>query len=165
MKTQLQALCAFIALSLSWSTLAAPKTFMDIGADPANAAKKVWFGPDNADFRKIGSIGYPKRVGLISFYVFDTGTYEYNAMNAVYGSPSFTDASGKSFVKVGETFGLNDRQANIFATLFAERAVPRMKELFSEKGMTLLTPVEFLENEAQLEAYFSFELPKSGFPS
>jgi hypothetical protein len=152
-----------LGLGLSPVSTAAPKTFMDIGGDPADAAKKVWFGPANADFNKIGALGYPKRVGLLSFYLFDTGGYEYNAMAAVYGTPSFTDSSGKSYVKVGESFGLSDKQANIFATDMAEVAVPKMKELFAARGMELLTPREFLGTPEQLEAYRTFRLPKSGF--
>ena len=156
-------ICTVFAVFLTSPAWAAPKTFADIGSDPGKAARKVWFGPDHADFGKIASIGYPQRVGLLSFYIVDTGTYEFSALNAVYGTPSFTDASGKSYVKVGESYGLSDRQANIFATEFAELAVPRMKALFGARGMTLLTPVEFLESDAQIEAYKSFRLPKSGF--
>ena len=65
-----------ITLLTSTSAIAAPKTFADIGADPAKAAKKVWFGPDHASFKKIGQIGAPPRIGLLSFYLFDTGIIE-----------------------------------------------------------------------------------------
>jgi len=41
--------------------------------------------------------------------------------------------------------------------------VPVLKERFSELGMELLTPVEFLKTEAQIRAYIDFELPQSGF--
>ncbi len=120
-------------------------------AEDDKAYKKVWFGPAPSQMKKLKSIGYPKRVGLLSFYVFDTGVHSFNAMAATYGGT------------YSKEFGLNDAGANLFASEFAKRGVPALKKRFEEHGMELLTPVEFLENEAQMRAYIDFELPKSGF--
>ncbi len=120
-------------------------------AEDNKAYKKVWFGPAPSQMKKLKAIGYPKRVGLLSFYVFDTGVHSFNAMAATYGGT------------YSKEFGLNDAGANLFASEFAKRGVPALKKRFEEHGMELLTPVEFLENEAQMRAYIDFELPKSGF--
>ena len=155
------------SLLLATTAIAAPKTFSDIGSDPGKTAKKVWFGPDHADFRKIGDIGAPQKVGLLSFYLFDTGTYEFNAMAATYGSQVaiglLPDENETALVRVSESWGLDDRAANIYATLLANKSVPMLKEVFAENGMTLLTPAEFIQNEAQLHAYKEFRLPETGF--
>lgn len=158
-------LVALSALSvlITTSALAAPKTFAEIGADAAKAAKKVWFGPDHASFKKVGQIGAPPRVGLLSFYMFDTGTYEFNAMAATYGPTYINLSTGQKYRKAGESFGLTDRAANIFATELAEIAVPKLKEVFVSHGMELLTPLEFIETDEQKVAYVDFRLPETGF--
>jgi hypothetical protein len=101
--------------------------------------------------KQLGYIGLPKRVGLLSFYVFDTGSFEFSALAATYG--------GKYF----ESIGLNERGANKFASAFADAGVPVLKEEFAARGMELLTPVEFLETDEQIDAYLDFTLPRSGY--
>ena len=66
-------------------------------------------------------------------------------------------------VNASSSIGLDDRQANIYATLLANKAVPTLKDVFAQNGMQLLTPTEFIENDAQLEAYKKFKLPETGF--
>ncbi|MCP3978545.1 MAG: hypothetical protein GY716_04310 [bacterium] len=88
---------------------------------------------------------------MISFYVFDTGVHDFNAMAATYGGT------------YSKSFGLNDAGANLFASEFAKRGVPVLKKRFEEHGMQLLTPIEFLETDAQKAAYVGLELPKSGY--
>ena len=152
-----------IAMLMSTTALAAPKTFADLAADPKKVAKKVWFGPDHASFKRIGQVGAPPRVGLLSFYLFDTGTYKFNAMEAVYGPKYINLSTGQTYHKAGKEFGLTDKEANIFATELAQIAVPRLKEVFANHGMELLTPLEFIETDTQLAAYVNFQLPKTGF--
>lgn len=158
-------LAALTALSLlfSMTALAKPETFAEIAEDPAKVAKKVWFGPDHASLKKIGQVGLPPRVGLLSFYLFDTGTYKFNAMAATYGPTYRNISTGQTYRKASESFGLTDKAANIFATEFAEIAVPKLKEVFAGHGMELLTPLEFIETEEQKAAYINFELPETGF--
>lgn len=125
-------------------------TFQD-WADPEKAYKKVWLAPGPSQMKKMTPEDFPKRVGLISFYLFDTGVHEFNAMAATYGG---------GFAK---QFGLNEKGANLFATEFAKRGVPILKKRFAEHGMELLTPVEFLDSQAKIDAYLGLELPKSGW--
>jgi len=147
-RTVLTALILVVATSTIFSGKS--DTFQTWAEDD-KAYKKVWFGPSPTQMKKLSSIGYPKRVGLISYYVFDTGVHEFNAMAATYGGT------------YAKSFGLNDSGANLFASEFAKRGVPVLKERFREHGMELLTPVEFLENDAQKRAYIDFELPESGY--
>jgi len=158
-------LAALSALSLLFSTtaLAKPKTFAEIAEDPAKVAKQVWFGPDHASFKNVGQVGAPPRIGLLSFYLLDTGTYKFNAMAAVYGPTYMNLSTGQTYRKAGESFVLTDQAANIFATELAEIAVPKLKEVFAANGMELLTPLEFIKTEEQKAAYISFELPETGF--
>jgi hypothetical protein len=125
-------------------------TFQD-WADPEKAYKKVWLAPGPSQLKKMTPEDFPKRVGLISFYLFDTGVHEFNAMAATYGG------------SYSKQFGLNEAGANLFATEFASRGVPVLKKRFAEHGMELLTPVEFLKTQAQIDAYLALELPKSGW--
>ena len=154
---------AAVSLLLSSTAFAKPETFAEIAEDPAKVAKKVWFGPDHASFKKVGQIGAPPRVGLLSFYLLDTGTYKFNAMAATYGPTYINLSTGQKYRKAGESFGLTDQAANIFATELAEIAVPKLKEVFATNGMELLTPLEFIETDEQKAAYINFELPETGF--
>jgi len=141
---------ASLAALASTASLAGKDTFQT-WAEGDKAYKKVWFGPAPSQMKKLATIGYPKRIGLLSYYLFDTGTHKFNAMAATYGGTYF------------KSMGLNERGANKFSSQFAKMGVPVLKERFSEYGMELLTPVEFLETEAQLSAYLDFELPQSGW--
>lgn len=125
-------------------------TFKD-WADVEKASKKVWFSPGPSQLKKMTPEDFPKRVGLISFYLFDTGVHDFNAMAATYGG------------SYSKSFGLNEVGANLFATEFSKRGVPILKERFAEHGMELLTPAEFLDSQAKIDAYLGLELPKSGW--
>lgn len=121
------------------------------GTNPEKVAKKVWFGPSASEVKKLGKIGLPKRVGLISFYIFDNGTHEFSALAATYGGTYF------------KSFGLNARGANKFSSALAKLGLPVLEKQFAAHGMELLTPIEFLETEAQKRAYISYNLPEGGF--
>jgi hypothetical protein len=117
-------------------------------ADGDKAYKKVWFGPANTAMNSFSKVGFPKRVGLVSFYLFDTGTYKFSAMAATYGGT------------YSKKWGLNPKGANQFSSEFAKRSVPGLKKQFAEYGMELLTPIEFLKTEEQIDAYHDFSLPE-----
>ncbi len=108
-------LFALLVVALMSPALAGKKNTFAYWAEGDNAAKKVWFEPAHASMKKFGAVGMPKRVGLISFYIFDTGDTKWNAMAATYG--------GKYFQK----WKLNERGANRFSTGLAERGVPMLK--------------------------------------
>ncbi len=119
-------------------------------AEGDKAYKKVWFGPAPDSMKRFNKVGFPKRVGLISVYIFDTGSFEFSAMARTYGGT------------YQKTFGLNKRGANEFSSQFAKRGVPALKKQFAEFGMELVTPVEFLETDEQKRAYIDFKLPEGG---
>jgi hypothetical protein len=136
-----------VALSATASLAGNKDTFQN-WADGDKAYKKVWFGPANASMKSFSKVGFPKRVGLISFYLWDTGTIKFSAMAATYGG---------TYMK---KWGMNPKGANQFSSEFAKRSVPGLKKQFAEYGMELLTPIEFLETDEQVDAYHDFELPE-----
>jgi hypothetical protein len=79
----------------------------------------------------------PKRVALISFYLYDAGKGKANITGV--GAWRTQDYAGQS-------------QINGFYT----KSIGKFKETFAEKGITLLTPTEFLDTEAKAEAYYGF---------
>lgn len=89
----------------------------------------------------------PKRVGLISFYLWDVGEYKFNAMARTYGGT------------YERTSQLTPKGANHFATKLAELGVPALKQSFAAHGMELLEPVEFVTTEEMRRAYVNFKLP------
>jgi hypothetical protein len=144
-------LLAALLLGMTTSaSMAGKKDTFQTWAEGDKAYKKVWFGPKPGQLKHMEPGKYPRRVGLISFYLFDTGSFEYSALAATYGG---------TYMKKS---GLNSRGANIFATEFALRSVPLMKQRFAEHDMELLTPLEFLETEEQTQTYLDFRLPESG---
>lgn len=143
-------LSACAILCLASQAYAANKSIADAVAKPEKVAKQVWFGPAPSQIKKLYDIGMPKRIGLISFYVYDTGMHEYSAWFDHYGPVVF------------KQWGGNDFKANITASIFAEIGVPVIRQRFAEKGMEVLTPAEFLDTEKKVTAYASFELSKSG---
>jgi hypothetical protein len=141
-----------IVISLCMTPLASarPKSLAEVAAKPDKVAKKVWFGPAHADMKKLHDIGMPKKVGLITFYIFDSGSSEFSAMRKVYGGT------------YSSIYGITEQTANEFASEFSEIAVPILKREFAAKGMELLTPNEFLDTPQKVTAYVHFELPKGG---
>lgn len=107
----------------------------------------VLYGTGFVKQMKKAGLEKPKRVGLISFYLWDVGEYKYNAMAATYGGTYETKR------------GLTPKGANHYATKLAELGVPALKETFAEHGMELLEPIEFVTNDQQREAYVNFKLP------
>jgi ankyrin repeat protein len=80
----------------------------------------------------------PKRVALISYYLYDAGKGKANITGV--GTWRTPDYAGQSQVNG-----------------FYNKSIGKFKEAFAEKGITLLTPSEFLDTEAKAEAYYGFE--------
>ena len=91
----------------------------------------------------------PKRVALVSFYTFDPGftkTYSYStgSMN-VSGYEKRSSGAGSSDLAVA----------------FYENGIGDLVKTFSEYGMELLTPDQFLTSEEMKTAYNAFEVKKA----
>ena len=120
--------------------------------DPEDVIDRVWIAPPHANGDKLKGAGkMPVKAGLVSFYIFDTGDFKFNAMAATYGGT------------VSTTVGLKEHAANTYASELARLGVPALKKEFADAGMTLLTPVEFLQTDEQKRAYADFVLPRGGF--
>lgn len=149
MNTTLRKFLASLAVSVS---LAAPALADDSFAEWAShkklADKMYMYTNTTVDKGlKKASIENPRRVWLLSFYLYDTGSFEFNAMaNACDGISE-------------RTASLTPKGANHFASKLAELGVPGLKRGFAKHGMELLTPVEFATTEEQRKAYTGFQLP------
>jgi len=149
-KTLIQALSPLI-LCFFISAASANDTLKDWSGDK-NLAKKMSLLPhvsSNA-VKKMKETGIesPQKVGLISFYLWDTGEVKHNAMARQYGGT------------YERTTKLTPKGANHFATKLSQSGIPALKEEFAARGITLLEPIEFITTEEQVNAYVEFELPK-----
>lgn len=91
----------------------------------------------------------PKRVGLLSFVVFDPGFFDTKVKK--YGGPdiSYTVTTSKS-----AALSIDNTQK--LASFFYSEAIPAIKENFKSFGSELLTPEEFCTTDAIRQAYNTF---------
>jgi hypothetical protein len=143
---------ALSGLLLVGPALAGADTFRT-WADKEDLGKKIvvydHLTPAVAKLAPAG-IARPKRVGLVSFYLWDTGSYEFNAMAYQYGGT------------YEQTSALTPKGANHFATKLAQAGVPALKKAFAAHGFELLTPAEFTTSDELRQSYVSFQLPMGG---
>lgn len=145
MRTLVSALAALGLLSAP--LLAGEDPLKEWAEDKKLEKQIVLYGTGFVKKMKKAGLQKPKRVGLISFYLWDVGEVKYNAMARMYGGTTERTAQ------------LTPKGANHFATKLAELGVPALKAAFAEHGMELLEPVEFVTSEEQRQAYVNFKLP------
>lgn len=138
---------ALLLVSTLFASISAQEPLKEWAEDKKLEKQIVLYGTGFVKKMKEAGLEKPKRVGLISFYLWDVGEYKYNAMAATYGGTYETKRS------------LTPKGANHYATKLAELGVPALKETFAEHGMELLEPFEFVTTDAQREAYVNFKLP------
>jgi hypothetical protein len=92
---------------------------------------------------------FPKRVGLLSFIVFDPGFFDTKVKK--YGGPdiSYTVTTSKS-----ASISIDNTKA--LANYFYQEALPELKSNFEYFGSQLLTPEEFITSDAIRKAYNTF---------
>ena len=122
------------------------------GSDPAAIARKVklnLMSMGSGSPKGTGPVPYlpalgtpPKRVALVSFYVWDAGNEEHSVYNT-----SMQWSTTKTVTGTGR-----ERAADALY----QAAVQPMKEAFAAAGMQLLTPQEFLNTPEKKAAYESF---------
>ncbi|MCF8296974.1 MAG: hypothetical protein K9J13_05445 [Saprospiraceae bacterium] len=93
----------------------------------------------------------PKKVALISFYLYDPACGKSSSTAAVA-------ATGKSKAEVWRT---SDALAQIHVNGFYDNSIESLKAGFKEYGMELLTPDQFLDTEDKKGFYYGFD-PESG---
>ena len=98
---------------------------------------------------------FPKRVGLLSFMVFDPGFFEVSTKR--YGGP---DISYKVTTYKGASLSLDNTVA--LANFFYNEALPELKENFKSFGSELLTPEEFVTSDAIRDVYNTFNYGEKG---
>lgn len=94
---------------------------------------------------------FPKRVGLISFMVFDPGLFETSSKKYGY----------MTLVKTESGFLTASTTKELTKVLY-EMSIADLKKDFTNYGSTLLTPDEFLSSDAQREIYKSFPFKEKG---
>lgn len=94
---------------------------------------------------------FPKRVGLLSFMVFDPGFFETTSKTFGYVTLVKTQSG---FMKASTTQEL--------ARGMYEMSIASLKKDFENYGSTLLTPEEFLTTDALREAYRTFDFKEKG---
>lgn len=98
---------------------------------------------------------FPKRVGILSFMVFDPGFFEVTSKR--YGGPDIsrtvTTYKGAS-LKLESTIAL--------AQFLYDETLPELKENFKYFGSELLTPEEFITSDAIRAAYNNFNYEEKG---
>lgn len=98
---------------------------------------------------------FPKRVGLLSFMVFDPGFFEVSSKR--YGGP---DIGYKVTTYKGASLTLENTVA--MTDYFYNETLPELKENFKSFGSELLTPDEFLTSDAARQVYNSFAYEEKG---
>lgn len=94
---------------------------------------------------------FPKRVGLISFMVFDPGLFETSSQKYGY----------MTLVKTESGFLTASTTAELTKVLY-EMSIADLKKDFSNYGAALLTPDEFLTSDEQRQAYNTFPFKEKG---
>ncbi len=87
----------------------------------------------------------PERVGILTFFIQDTGKQEAKVYSNFSSSSELTGAG-----------------VNHFAARFYDESLQVIRDNFSEHGMTVLTTDEYLDTPEKEEAYHTFEM-KHGF--
>jgi len=149
-------------------TARADKTFESkLGSDAAKLADDVKISMMNGDnagredgrglvpyYKALGAP--PKRVALISFYVWDCGNKKESSYNIYGGDYTY-------HVKNSRTRNLEAEAVDMLANELHDASIGAVKEAFAAVGTQLLTPDEFLDTDAKKEAYENFKLEIGGF--
>lgn len=143
------ALIPALIFNVAGMTLAAPKTFQ-AWSEMDKLPKAMILGNWKFHVKNLAPQDRPKRVGLLSYMIWDIGDFKYSALAQRYGGTYM------------QWSGLTSSSGNHFATQFAEQSIPAMKAAFSAHEMELLMPFEFAESEVQQQAYREFDLPLGG---
>jgi hypothetical protein len=95
--------------------------------------------------------GPPKRVALVSFYVWDCGNKKESAYT-MYGGNYKYRVSNK------RTINVESQAVDMLATEIYDASIQGMKEAFAANGMQLLTAEEFLDTEEKKATYANFKM-------
>jgi hypothetical protein len=138
----------------------------ELGSDPAKVAGDVKIHMMNGDNAGLESgkglapylkalSGPPKRVALVSFYIWDSGNKK---------EKSYRFYGGNYVLQMDNTYKLavDASELDKLATELHAAAVGPLKEEFAAVGMQLLTPAEFLDTPAKQEAFQSTKVEVGG---
>lgn len=99
--------------------------------------------------------GPPRRVALVSFYIWDSGNKK---------EKSYRFYGGGYVMQMDDTYRwpVNASELDKLATELHAAAIGPLKEEFAAVGMQLLTPAEFLDTPAKKEAFQSTKVEVGG---
>lgn len=163
MRSMILAILCAVAVTRGWAKEA---TFAaELGTDPAKVVADVDLsmmnGNGNGSDSGRGPVPYfkalgapPKRVALISFYVWDCGNKKESAYNVYGGAYTYR-------VRNTRTRNVDASSVEMLANELLDAGIAPLKRAFASAGMQLLTPEEFADTDAKKEVYTSFQ-PKVG---
>jgi hypothetical protein len=138
----------------------------ELGSDPAKVAADVKIHMMNGDNDGLesgkGLVPYlkalgapPKRVALVSFYIWDSGNKK---------EKSYRFYGGDYVLQMDNTyrFAVDASELDKLATELHAAAIGPLKEEFAAAGMQLLTPEEYLDTPAKQQAYQSTRIEVGG---
>jgi hypothetical protein len=137
-----------------------------LGSDPVKLAGEVRLslmnGDGDGDASGRGPVPYlkalgapPKRVALLSYYVYDCGNHKEKSYNFYGGDYTYhVDTRRSSSVAADEISKL--------ATELHDAGIGPLRQAFASVGMQLLTPAEFLDSPEKKAAYESAKIEAGG---
>jgi len=161
---------AAVALAVGAAAAAVPAVAgpfeAELGSDAAKVAEDVkihMMNGDNAGLESGKGLvpylkalgGPPKRVALVSFYIWDSGNKK---------EKSYRFYNSEYTLQMDNTYRLavNASELDKLATELHAAAIGPLREEFAAVGMQLLTPAEFLDTPAKLEAFQSTKVEVGG---
>ena len=97
----------------------------------------------------------PKRVALVSFYVWDCGNKKESAYTMYGGNYTYR-------VKNTRTIDVNAEATEMLANELLDAGIGPLKSAFASVGMQLLTPEEFADTDEKKEAYANAQIKVGG---
>lgn len=161
-----QVLAAWSLIVGAVSAAAAGPFEEELGSDPAKLAGEVKLSMmngdgDGADSGR-GPVPYlkalgapPKRVALLSYYVYDCGNHKEKSYR-MYGGDYVYHYSSSRSINVEAT------EIGRLATELHDAGIEPLKQSFAAVGMQLLTPAEYLDTPEKKAAYQSMKVEGGG---
>jgi hypothetical protein len=161
---------ALLSLTLAAASAAVAGPFADkLGTDPVKLAGDVKLSMMNGDgdgaasgkgpvpyYKALG--GPPKRVALLSYYVYDCGNKKEKSYSLYGGDYVYRVNNSRSINVATEEMGK-------LATELHDAGIEPLKQAFAAVGMQLLTPEEYLDTPEKKAAYENAQIEVGGMGS
>ncbi|MFO1401812.1 MAG: hypothetical protein U1F30_11485 [Steroidobacteraceae bacterium] len=157
---------ALSLLAVAGNALAGGSFQEELGSDPAKLAGEVKLSLMNGDgdgadsgrgpvpyFKALGAP--PKRVALVSYYVYDCGNHKEKSYRFYGGNYTYRVNTSRSSTVASDEIGR-------LATELHDAGVEPLRQAFAAVGMQLLTPAEYLDSPEKQAAYENAKIEAGG---